>query len=311
MTIKAESEKSRFFVTGALLGAYAMSLPIDHWNNSPALGYLRDSPFAIALVRALLGAGSGLLVGWLADSIFHRRLASFGLDGQEAFPVEEWERLRLFLAGFGGGPSRFHLSVDAGFESAGGTKDCFRGLGPGFIYGENKPFTLFRRLRLEYSVFPAWRFGYTFASLGEAPREYWTKNCDPNLSVIQRTNGHYLTAAFTPAFRGASRNALTAALGLGGGVANVDLRTEAQYFAVSGAEERSERQEQNVNKLAPSVLVFAEAGIRLYRHLTIGLSADWAWVAAQELPAFAPALMPARRVSLSSGSLGFCLGLHI
>jgi hypothetical protein len=313
LTIEKNIGKASPLVTGAVLGAYLL--------RTPFFGRYRPTPFFIdshswtseALTLALR-AGTGMALGWAVDALFRRKTKAFFTPGGGPLSNEQWERLLSLLAARKMSRIRWHLTFDAGRVFACAVSDSVPNAGNCEVLPESSSFNMLRRLRIEYSISPSWQLGYAYVLLGE-PETIAIELSDGDdfhrTDVSQTSRGHYLTAAFQPLARRGDSGIWIASLGLGAGLAQLKLhRNTSASLKISGTYFYYDSN-MVVAKTVPSFLAFAELRYQIFRHLALGVSADWTWAPAQELAAFAEAGIGARRISFSSGSLGFSLGLHL
>jgi hypothetical protein len=251
--------------------------------------------------------------GWAAGAIFHPKSKSFHFFEEENLSSREWERLRSFLTGRKPGPPKFHLFADIGWALARGIADAVPESTWGPLERSSSSFNLIRRLRVEYSISRSWQFGYAFARLGE-PSVSGYKEDGPDYRYAyaeHESRGHYLMVSCHPLAPGTGAGGWIASLGLGAGVACLDLRMSANGWDHASGKYFLYEDAEIVSKTVPSVLAFIELRCQLYRHLSVGVSADWTWAPSQEAPALPDVGLGARRVSFSSACVGFCLGLHL
>ena len=310
--IRRKRDRTPAIVTGGLISAYLFG--VDFFDRDD---YARLKPPHFYSGRLSLefleSMGSGLFFGWLVGRIGGSGSEAFDLSGGSRQPEVEWERLRTLVAGGPSAAPRLHLTVRAGQITRRAIRTYMGNALPSIreydYRDERTGFNLLRCLRLSYSIKPAWDIGYAWAFLGEPCYSGYLDSSSAygHFEAVQDTSGHYLTIGYQPRFSRLGPKIL-GEIGLGLGAAWVRFRTWGERTTL-GIYAHTE-DDAGLAKTVPSVLAFTEWNVRLFSHLSVGLAADFAWMPRQSLPALEVLEIPARRLSLSSGSVGFAFGFH-
>ncbi len=308
---EADTLKSLF--TGALLTVFYDAVPmlfIDPGDSTPF--FSESQSLEGSLLTTALQGGSGMIMASIVSAVSapaRRRGKSFGDPGEAGLTAREWESLRSFTAGGATTrPPKLHLTADIGWVRGRAVEQTLDGVSARSLDWYRSRFNQLRRLRLEYSLAPAWRLGLSYAWLGEPSASVW----DPEgwsspyawVQADHDSRGYYLTVSLLPLSGGRPSRRWDLAAGVGAGAARLNLRANdfCALEDVSGF--------NIVSKTVPSLMAFAAAGLVLYRHLSCGLSADWTWMPDQKTVAVPWAASETRRITFSGGCVGFYLGLH-
>ena len=316
IVIDSEAQRSRGIVPGIVFGLYAGNSALL-WEDSTPGFYARPvERHEIASVWLLLGEGffaaMGGGLGWLAHFGGSRQVFEFPADFEQAPGVAE--RFARFLTG-GPAPARVHVLFQGGLLVPGATRrfgEFATDNGFALNYSSSYPtkFSLLRSIELSYSIRPRWRTGLrlsfpsepflnSYVRNEEAPGSFTYLNQD-----LRSTAVHAIGALELAGWK--DRSGLAASVGLGAGFASVRLTrnavTSLDYIYTQGMTE--------VRKVRLSAVVFGAVQYRLTPVVSIGLAADYTFVAAVTVPALPANGVPGGAQGLSNGSLGFVIGYH-
>lgn len=311
--IAREAETLKSLFTGALLSIFYGAVPMLFINPSDDTPFFSESlSLGGILLTTAMQAGSGMILASAVSGVSaatRRRGKSFGESGDAGLSAREWESLRAFTAGRGtAGYSKLHLTADMGWVQGQAVEQTLAGVSAGSLDWTRPHFNHLRRLRLEYSLAPAWRLGLSCSWLGEPSATVWDSDgwSSPYawVQADHDSRGYHLTLSLLPLSGGRSSRRWDLAAGVGAGAARLNLGAN-DFYSLEG------RSRFNVvSKTVPSLMAFAAAGLVLYRHLSCGLSADWTWMPDQETATVPWAAPESRRIVFSGGCVGFYLGLH-
>lgn len=324
VTIETEKKTSRYVLYSTLVGTYLGNLIFLRAKNQPA-AYIKKSeedawPF---LLDVIIAAGSGGL-GWLISSIFEKGERVFDFTGSEEKQQAEWEKLQRFFIG-ATLPRKTHLSAQTGYiftQVSSRYSNLLKSNGydvPGYGYYRYNEyiepasnFNLLRKLQLTYSFKPHIEFGAALLWLGEPSivgnrGQYYGQS----VQVTQETDikGYYAIGV-RRLFRKKLGKRINWNIGLGMGAAKLNLNLKAVSCDYSVWPYTQITTEHKISKNFFSWITFSELNFYLRDTLSLGLVADYAFLPSQHVPGIPDADIPAQNLRLSTGSIGFTLGLH-
>jgi len=321
VTIETEKKTSRYVLYSMLVGTYLWNLIYFQAKNQPA-AYIKKSEGGAFLSNVMIAASNGGL-GWLISSLFQKGEMVFDFTGSEEKQQAEWEKLRTFV--IGAAPLRkMHLSIQAGHvftQVSARYSNLLKSNGynvPGYGYymynGYLEPasnFNLLRKLQLTYSFKPHIEFGAALLWLGEPSimGSRWQDN--QSIEVTQETDikGYY-AIGIRRLFRKKLGKRINWNIGLGMGATKLNLNLKAVSYDYYVWPYTQITTEHKISKNLFSWMAFTELNFYLQDTLSFGLIADYAFLPSQHIPGIPDADIPAQNVRLSTGSIGFTLGLH-
>ena len=326
VVIKVDKNTSPYAVSGMLIGMYLGSYYLLRQSDQPG-AYLDDDikPGGILLWNLVCaGAGGGL--GLLAGSLFAKKEEVFAFDGPQEKRLKEWERLKNFVLGVDTSYKRTHFSVQAGkvfFLVSNRYRDQFAGpqlysnFDP-FDSWRSTSFNLLRSLRATYSPKRWFEVGASVMWLGEPSLHKHIISYDDlaheeqGLHVTYDATGYYLVGVFKPLSKTLPPN-LSWELGLGLGAANIRFDLTAYRSGNSQNDPNAERQyyiEHHISDSVFSGVVFTALNLNLYRNLSLGVYADYAYLPDREVPGVPALGIGEQKLQFGNACIGFSLGLH-
>lgn len=279
---------------------------LERGGGNIGLGY----GFLLIIFEPLFAAAGGAL-GWLAGS--GARQKSFEFPGDPEAGLASWEEFVRFVGGEPA-PPRVHLLIQGGPVDARVSQGLEEGLaGTGFspnMYpGYVSNFSYLRAFHLTYSVKPRLQAGLRISFPSEPGRGAHSESV-PNyyftgLWQEYRATAFHAVVSIEPVPRKAA-GPLSWNVGLGVGLAAIQLRRRATYYGSEGPVESV----AEVAKTLPSGVVFSTLEFRLTQVFHIGIAADYTFIPAAEAPAMADFGIPGLKVGLGNASAGFVLGFH-
>ncbi|MBN1447373.1 MAG: hypothetical protein JXA28_05530 [Bacteroidetes bacterium] len=321
------ARSGRAMVHGLVLGAWFGNL--GSWSDEAHPGsYLRIHPnngawLAGSIGFALATGCAAYLLGLLSD--YTEECFRLGEDG--AVDPSETERLWAHLCGYRHS-RRLHLDVQLAAVYPVQSGRAKRILEDGGVYPGDYPpgkrtetteeastdLNLLRRLRLLYSFSSRLRAGIAYMDLTEPTmREYLSVDTDgmvAGISVAPEPRGIYLTAAYEPLY---SRKGGTfewlAGIGLGAGLVDGKL----QGFRRGGIPPDAVNTDVSrpISGTLLSGMLFTELNMYLYSSLSLGITADFVFMAPLDVAPIAGINPSGSTFTFSSSSLGFVLGVHL
>jgi hypothetical protein len=324
-------------ITGMVSGLYLGNFILGHAKGQPNW-YMKDIDLDWRFFLAnLMFAGFGGGAGYLARSIFEKGEIAFDFSGDEPRKAHEREKLKRFILGISEESSqKVHLSLQAAhvysrvsdgsmslFRNAG--FDVYTGYGSGSYfetYGSPSHFNLLRKIQITYSFRPNMEAGAAVVFLGEPAvegekNEFYSDGNSYNYSyhfITQKLagEGYYLIGCYKPFLSMLPKKVLWT-LGLGAGAASVNFNLSAQDLKESGYPNYNYSQafyNEGFSKYLMSGIIFTDLFFRLPGGLSLGFAADYVFVPSHHAPAIPEVGIPAQKLKLASGSLGFFLGMH-
>ena len=327
--IKVDKNTSPYAVSGMLIGMYLGNYYLLRQSDQPG-AYVDDDlqPVGILLWNLVCaGAGGGL--GLLAGTLFAKDEEVFAFDGAQEKRLKEWERLKNFVLGVDTSYQRTHFSVQAGkvfFLVSNRYGDQFAGpqLYSNFSTSEgwrSSSFNLLRSLRATYSPKRWFEVGASVMWLGEPSLSKYGNSREDIAYEYQSLNikydaiGYYLVGVFKPLSKTLPPN-LSWELGLGLGSAKLRFDLTAYRSGNSQNDPNAERQyyresfEHHISENVFSGIVFTALNLNLYRNLSLGVYADYAYLPDREVPGVPALGIEERKLLFGNTCIGFSLGLH-
>lgn len=319
--IETEKKTSRNALYSMLLGTYIGNFALLRAKNQPT-AYLRDFDSGLGLFLwnvIFAGAGGGL--GYLIGSAFEKGEKAFDFTGSEQKRQANWEKLRRFVIGGDLPPKKAHLSIQAGHVFTRVCPRYFSLLENGGYYvgkyscdesgcgDEASDFNLLRKLQITYSPVSKAEVGVAIYWLGEPSIQGHNWQMERSIEANQFLNvkGLYAVGVYKPFLKRMPKR-MAWRVGIGMGAAKVDFNLNTQHYAWYPYTEVSF--EHKISKTLLSGVVFTELNFYLQDALSFGFSADYVYVPPEEAPEIPDAGIPAQKLRLGNGSIGFNLGLH-
>jgi hypothetical protein len=321
VVVDVEKNPETIGAYGMLFGVYLGNFIFFTAKKQPPAYFdsddFRDSALGTLLANIAFATAGGLL-GYLANATFEKEKA-FDFTGPAPKQQAEWQRLHKFSRREKSA-RKVHLSVqaahvytrvssryttvlrDAGFTSG----------NQGFYFedGELEPasdFNLLRKLQLTVSLRPETEIGVAVAWLGEPTISAFKLNVD-YLQQSLKATGYYVVGIYNP-FRTRLQKRNIWHVGLGLGAANMEFKLRARYNVVAPTFSQV-TVGYAITKTLVSGVIFT--GLQLYpsNNLSLGLSADYVFMPTEQAAALPELRIPAQKLRLGNGSLGFAIGLH-
>jgi len=322
VTIETEKNRGRSVFYSMLVGTYLGNLIFFRAKNQPAayMKKFKDSGTRPLLYEVMIAAGSGSL-GRLVSSSFEKGEMAFDFTGSEEKQQAEWEKLQRFVTG-AILPRKINLSAQAGYiftQVSARYSNLLKSNGYDvsgygyYEYGYHEPasnFNLLRKLQFTYSFKPHIEFGAALLWLGEPSiiGTRWAYN--PSVEVTQETDTKgYYAIGIRRLFRKKLGERINWNIGLGMGAAKLNLNLKAatyNYYVWP----YTQITEHKISKNFFSWMAFTELNFYLQDALSFGFIADYVFLPSQHIPGIPDADIPAQNLRMSTGSVGFTLGLH-
>jgi hypothetical protein len=311
------------------MGIYFGNLILFRAKNQPT-AYMSDSGGLRWLFDILFSAVGGGL-GFLANTFFEKNTLTFDFRENAESGQAEWDKLRKLLSGRSDFESRkFHLAIYGGkvfrqvvnryediLKKSGYHIGSFYPFGPSDDgYAEPASSTnLLRRLQLIISLTPKFEAGVASIFLGEPSisgslylSDRYTSQ-SRNVNVKLASTGYYALGLYQP-LRGNLPPRIQWRCGVGAGAAHVNfqIQTHAYYSAYPEFSEKSAG--HKISKWLASAVIFTEIQYYLDTFLSLGLSADYAWIPSQQAQAFPDAGIPSQNLALGNTSVGLMFVFH-
>lgn len=334
ITIEVEKNKRQGVWLTMLAGIYFGNILVLRDKSQPPFyprRYDGDSVWWYAWIEALIvGASSGL--AFSVGRLFGKGEKTFEFAGGEKADLRKWEALKKFILGVDGA-MKIHFSVQGSWVFPKIT-DRYRSLlqDAGYniwrtehYYGEQdswraSEFNMLRKIQLTYSIRPDVEVGAALCFLGEPSLygqketsfqvynpiwNYWyTSSQTLFMEQSFSSTGYFLVGIYKPFLRTLPR-ILSWNLGLGLGVSRTKLKTAIssyQYeYPPSGFE---------ISKTQLCSLLFTELKLNLSNYLSFGLTADYMFAPSLQAAAIPEAGIPAQKLRVENGSIGFTMGFH-
>lgn len=321
VVIETEKKTSRNALYSMLLGTYIGNFVLLRAKSHPN-AYLKDfdSGFGLFLWNVIFaGAGGGL--GYLISSAFEKGEKAFDFSGNEEKRQIKWDKFRRFVIGGDSYPKKFHLSIQAGYVFTRVSPRYFSLLENGGYYvskykctesgcgQEASDFNLLRKLQITFSPVSNAEVGAALYWLGEPSIHGYNWQMERSIEMNQSLNvkGLYAVGIYKP-FLKRIPTKIAWRVGIGLGAAKVDFKLNTQHHVWYPYTEVLF--EHKISKTLISGVVFTELNFYLNDSLSFGLSVDYAYVPPEEAPEIPDAGIPAQKLRLGNGSIGFNLGLH-
>ncbi len=328
IVLETEINFNRNMLYGMVAGLYAGNIVLLHEfsqpfafakrleQNEPWLGFIYEPAFAAC----------GIGLGYLA-TLLERGEKTFDFGPGREAGAAAWERFLGFVAG-STGPPKTHISIHAGSVHP-GISSTYDGLLRKAGYDSYAGYAsarlnLLRRAQVTYSLLPPLEFGLAYLSASEPGSYYYFLSIDDETTVSMSVDprylqkGIYLVGAYRPEWSqkasgavGFGVGAARARIGFSGyrNVSKYMLDPVSQsYWTWVALEEKHLAYEKT--KTFFSGFAFAEMNVRIYDNLYLGISGDYVFNHAEEIPAFEDFRLPARKARLGNVSLGLVFGWH-
>jgi hypothetical protein len=322
VTIETERKRTHYGAYGMLLGAYLGNLISFRAKNQPT-AYMQDMEDAtLGLVLwNLIFASAGGGLGYLASSIFEKGEKVFDFTGNGKERQSEWEKLKRFIIGFALPSKKVHLTVQAGYvftRVSSQYKNIFKNAGYyvssySYLFEEHaeeaNDFNFLRKFQLTISPISTAEIGFAIYWLGEPSTQgdKWPTGFRASVAQSLHTIGYYAIAIYKP-FLKQMPNSIVWNAGIGVGAAKVNFSLKSYLdFWEPYFEERSEH---NISKYSFSSVIFTELNLYLHESMSLGFTADYAFIPSEQVPEILSAGIPAQEIRLGNGNIGFTLGLH-
>jgi hypothetical protein len=319
--IQKNKKKGPYAISGMLLAIYATNMAFLRAENQPTFfmddiesdsGYL----FGNALYAALGGT-----LGILASSTFEKGEKVFKFTGNMESRNREWERLRRFVIGDTYPSKKVHFKFQAG-KIFTRVSDNYMNLlrdhdyqvwGSGWMDGESweeaSAINLLRKVQITYSLSTLLDVGIASSWLGE-PSFQGNKWGDYESSYAWQklsATGLYVVGVFKP-LHNVMPKSISWEFGIGAGAANVNYSLNALSTTWDPYTEITD--EYSLSKTLFSGITFTELSLYLYDSISLGLIADYAYIAEQKALAIPAAGFPAQKLRFGNSSTGFSVGFH-
>ena len=320
--IETEKNKSRYAISGMLLGAYLGNLIFYRAQNQP-MAYMFDFEeggiWLFLWEVTFAGAGGGL--GFLSSSMFEKGKRVFNFPDSTEKRLAEWERFRRFILTGEHGPKKIHFSAQAGYiftrvssryrtlmENAGYYISSYT-----YLFDEDAEeaidFNLLRKLQLTISPTSNTEIGCAMYWLGEPSLlgESWQSGYPSGVAQSLHITGYYGIGIYKP-FLKQMPKPIVWNVGLGAGVAKVNFSLKSSIH--SWYPYLEDRSEHNISKTLFSGVVFTELNLYLHESMSLGFTADYVYIPSERAPEILEGGIPAQKLHLGNASVGFTLGLH-
>jgi len=323
--IETEKKTGLSTLYSMLMGTYLGNLLFFRAKNQPT-AYMEDieSGLGFFLTNTLFAAVGGGL-GYLISSIYEKGERAFDFTGSKEKKQAEWERLRRFVAGELR-PRKVHLSIQAGHVFTRVSPQYLNSLQnagywvshSSYLFGdyseEAKDFNLFRNLKLTYSLKSNTEIGFALYWLGEPSMggSKWESGQSSEVGQSLYTTGYYVVGMYKPFLKRMPKR-IAWNVGVGVGAAKVDFNLKALITTWDPDTWNSYEEvttEHNISKTFFSGVIFTELNLYLQDGLSLGLTADYVFVPAENVPEIPEAGILAQKLRLGNGSIGFTLGWH-
>ena len=319
--IDVEKKTSRNTLYGMLMGAYLGNLILHRAKNHPA-AYMQDTEAGIWLFLwevALAAAGGG--IGYLSGAILEKGEKVFDFTGSKEKQLSERERLRRYIIGGFSRLRKMNFSVQAGhiftrvanrYMSLLKNADYHASR---YICQDNEcgdaasNFNFLRKLQISYSLKSNTEIGLALYWLGEpsVQGEKWQDGISSEVTQTLYSTGYYAICVYKPFLKRMPKQiSWNVGVGFGAAKVNFNLKTSSHswypYF--------EEKTENNISKILFSTIIFTELNLWISEALSLGLISDYVFVPSEQGPEFLEEGIPAQKLRLGNGSLGFTLGLH-
>lgn len=329
VTIEMEKDLFRPALCGMSLAAYLGNFLMLRAKGQPG-AYIEDgyATGGIVIWNIIFGAAGGGL-GLLAGSIAKNGEQIFDFSGGEEKEKREQGRLRRFLLGEDASVKKLHISVQAA-QVYPRVSETYMNLlkqndYPVFSYAywdhmswqSATDFNLLRRLQLTYSLSRRVEIGVAGLWLGEPAcsgyRYEYSEHSVVSQRVVQALDimGVYVVGVFKPLGKTLPKS-ISWNIGVGAGAAKTDFRLNAEVSAWDSIVRTYTEDifEQGFSKTLFGGYVFTELNLFLQTGLSVGLTADYAYLSEQQALAIEEADIPAQKLRLGNTSIGFNLGFH-
>jgi hypothetical protein len=319
--IQKNKKKGPYAISGMLLAIYATNMAFLRAENQPTFFMDDIESYSGNLFGNALYAALGGALGILASSTLEKGEKVFELTGNMERRNREWERLRRFVIGDTYTSKKVHFKIQAG-KIFTRVSDRYRNLlrdndyqvgGSGWIDGESweeaSNINLLRKVQLTYSLNAFLDVGIASIWLGE-PSFQGNKWGDYESSYAWHklsSTGLYAVGVFKPLNKMMPKS-ISWEFGIGAGAAKVNFSLKARSNTWNPDTEISD--EYNLSKTLISGIAFSELSLYLYDAISLGLTADYAYIPEQQAPEMPVAGLPAQKLRFGNSSIGLTFGFH-
>jgi hypothetical protein len=313
-------------------------------NRYNTTNYYSSSPLAVVGI-ALLGIGIGGGIGYLTDLGGESNSEiTYIFGGTPEMQEEQWAKAqeavehktkrRKFHFGISGGllfPNVANAYRDQLTAAGYVTNNSYYYYSP-YYYGGSAPnmakyqnlqgssdFNWLRSLSLSYSITDNIQAGVCYALLGEPSFVFSNSNnvypvSDTQLSrsytVGQRLEGkgYYATATYNT-FLGKNEDIEVTLTG-GAGLANMSFDLDAAYTVISNSSTTTQTDNFSIRKTYFSAMVGGGLSYYLYDSFSLGLKANYFYVAKATAKAMPFVLVNEQSLNLGNADIGFTIGMH-
>jgi len=315
VVIERQKEKNSYALSGMLFGTYLGNLVQYRARHQPTAFMAKDySVLGLILWNAII-AGAGVGIGYLAGGLFEKDMVEFEFAGNLKNRQSQWEKMRRYILGIDFRQKRVHISV-AGGQVMTTAKDYYEDLleTDGFYLGMGdmvSSLNLLRKLQLTVSISPRIEVGAAAYFLGEpsingwkytSPESYW-------VNFQLDTKGYYAIGIYKSLLPSSSRR-ISIVTGFGLGLMKTEFKLDTNYRWSKYPDYLEIPEEHTINKIFFCGVLFSELRFYLNNSLSMGLSADYIVSPTEKVPEFPRMNLPAKKIRLGNGSIGFNLGLH-
>ena len=319
--IQKDKKKGRYTLSGMLLGIYVGNMAFLRAENQPTF-FVRgnESEWSYFLTNVLFAAAGGGL-GILSSSILEKGEKVFDFTGNMEKRHRKWERLRRFVIGDTFAQKKVHLRFQAGKVFT-RVSDRYRNLlidndyhvsRYGWLdnetWEEASDINLLRKIQLTYSLNTFLEVGVASSWLGEPSIQGNKWGTGESSYVWQKLSatGFYAVGVFKPFYKVMPKS-ISWEFGIGAGAAKVNFSLKARSTTWNPTAEVTD--EHNISETLFSGIVFTELTLYLYDALSLGLTADYAYVSEQQAPEIPFVGLPAQKLHFGNSSIGFSFGFH-
>jgi hypothetical protein len=335
ITIEVEKNRRQGILMTMLAGIYLGNVLVLRDKSQPSFyigSHNGDSAWWYVWNEAIIvGASSGL--AFLLGGLFGQAEKTFEFTGSEKEDLRKWEAFKKFILGTEGGP-KIHLSAQGAWvfpKITNRYRSLFQDAGYNswrtqYYYGgqdlwPTSEFNMLRKIQLTYSIRPDVEIGAAVCFLGE-PSLYGEKQIsyqvyDPYgnywytssqffyVNQSLSSTGYFVVGVYKP-FLKTLPKILSWNVGLGLGVSQIKLLTTVSdlYYDAYGSPGFE------ISKAQFCSLLFTELKLYLWNALSFGLTADYTLAPALQAPALPDVGIPAQKLRVGNGSIGFTLGFH-
>lgn len=319
--IQKNKKKGPYAISGMISAIYATNMAFLRAENQPTFFTDDIGSYWGYLFGNTLYAALGGTLGILVSSILEKGEKVFEFTGNMERRNREWERLQRFIIGDNDLSKKVHFKIQAG-KIFTRVSDRYRNLlkdqdygirESGWMDGESwegaSDINLLRKVQLTYSLNAFLDVGIASTWLGE-PSFQGNKWEDYESSYTWQklsATGVYGVGVFKPLHKVMPKS-ISWECGIGVGAAKVNFNLEARSITWNPSSEITD--EYILSKTLLSGIAFTELSLYLYDDISLGLTADYAYIHEQQAPAMPVAGLPAQKLRFGNSSIGLSFGFH-